>query len=196
MYVKVMLSLFLALALGLFLGFPTARLYAQDPGHGVEGHSAEEVGGHSHGKLEGHGGSVTMTREFHFEVVFHRDKIQVYLYGGEENPLSTEGVSGSVRVRFRDRNRKRVEAALVYVNPNKEAGGHEHGQGDPKEKVQDYLEAKVDLSKVPERGAKATIRLEKVPGQKEREVSFTETFRLARLVEEEHEEHGPGGHDR
>ena len=46
----------------------------------------EEAEGHAHDRSEAHGGSSTMTEDFHFETVFHEDAVMIYVYDGTRNP--------------------------------------------------------------------------------------------------------------
>lgn len=126
--------------------------------------------GHSHEKSEGHGGTVTMTRDFHFEVAFHRDQVHVWVYDGKQAPIDPRGVEGQVEVRFEAAtNRQPLDARLSYVAGEGGKPGH--------------LEGALDLTNVPEGQAEATFHLEKLPGSGERQVTFREHFKLARLVE-------------
>ena len=167
-------------------GFPQlAWAGGHGHGHGADEHGKEEAEGHGHDKAERHGGQATMTNEFHFEVLFHRDSVQVYFYDGKQNPISARGASGTVSLSFRDHHRERVSAELAYVKPaEKDEGGHGHGH---KEKTaphpQDFLEAAIDLAKVQEGAMKALFDLKGLAGKEEKAVSFKETFKLARLIE-------------
>ncbi len=58
--------------------------------------------GHSHANAEMHGGTVAMTKQHHFEVVFKPEAIQLYLYDGHQKPVSAKGVKGEVTLKFKD----------------------------------------------------------------------------------------------
>ncbi|MFQ5601174.1 MAG: heavy metal-binding domain-containing protein [Candidatus Krumholzibacteriia bacterium] len=148
------------------------------PAWGQHEEHSEEAG-HSHQSAEKHGGTVTMTKEFHFEVAFERDMVHVHGYDGAQKPVDLKGVTGRVVIHFRDSKRKPIEAALKYVGPGGEGShGHEHpGSMEP-----GHLMAAVDLSRVPDGDAKATFKLGNLPGKSEKEVQFKETFQLARQV--------------
>lgn len=133
---------------------------------GAQDESAE---GHSHARSELHGGVVTMTREFHFEVAFLPAAVRVYLYDGFQKPLSAKGIEGDVKVYFR-KGRKPVEAGFTYVKPAA-AGG------------QDYLEAPLELARVEEGQAKATVNLRGLPGEEEKTVRFRESVQVAWVIE-------------
>lgn len=118
---------------------------------------------------EAHGGAVTMTGDHHFEVAFQRDKVQVWLYDANQTPLDARGVAARVEVRFEGaRSRRAVTTELMYVAGADGAPGH--------------IEGPVDMAQVPEGAAWAAFQLLKLPGV-ERQVSFRDTFRLARLIE-------------
>lgn len=86
--------------------------------HGHEGHDhghkagAEEHGekaGHSHERAEGHGGVITMTKEFHIETVFMPKQVRLYLYDASQNPMHVKHwkkglveARGVVEIRGRD----------------------------------------------------------------------------------------------
>jgi hypothetical protein len=147
--------------------------------HGQDTHH-EGVSGHSHEASELHGGKVTMTDEFHFEVAFQRDQILVYGYDRAQKAIDLGGVSGTARVDFRDSGRDAIEVALTYVKPEAQSGHGHHGHAEVRF---GHLIAEVDLGKVEEGNAKATLMLQGLPGSSEKEVRFKETFKIARLVE-------------
>lgn len=136
----------------------------------------EEGAGHSHDRAESHGGSATMTKEFHFETVFHSDAVMIYVYDGSQGPLDAKGVTGTVDLEFRDRGRQPLHAKLEYVPAESGEVG--------------YLRAALDLSEIAEAEAKAKVDLHGLAGGSEKEVSFRETFRLAE--EAGHDGHGEG----
>lgn len=121
-----------------------------------------------------HGGQVTKTDEFSFEVVFYRNGIQIYGYDHAQAPLDMEDIKGSVNVKFSDSKRKPIEARLACVAGKRKAGGHGSGS---------YLAAKVNLSRVHEGKAEASFRLEALPGKAEKTATFEGTFRLPRMTE-------------
>ncbi|MBI3271203.1 MAG: hypothetical protein HYZ53_19525 [Planctomycetes bacterium] len=148
---------------------------SQDGGHHHEGgHEAgeghehgEEGAGHSHEAAEAHGGEATMTKEFHFEVAFHSDGVHVHLYDGKQAPISGKGVTGSVDVKFKDAKRALLHAELAWVE-DAAAGG--------------YLGARLELTKIDEGDAKATFKLKGLPGKAEKDVEFTQSFKMARSL--------------
>ena len=157
--------------------------------HAKGGHS-NETKGHSQAKAEQHGGLITMStkKEFHFEVVFHRDSVRVYLYDGKQNPISAKGVSGITSLLFRepDHKPKSLNADLVYINPaeqKKDEDDHGHKKEEKGRHEQDFLQAKINLAKVQTGSMKAVFALKNLPGKNEKNVTFLKTFKLGRLVE-------------
>lgn len=149
--------------------------------HGA-GH-AGEAEGHAHDKAALHGGQVTMSieKEFHFEVLFQRDTVKVYLYNGDQLPISAKGVTGTVKLSSKDRSRKPISTVFAYFKSEEEG---EHGQGHKEEHGdQDFLQATIDSSKIQEGDAKADFSIKNLPGNKEKTVDFRETFQLTRFVE-------------
>ncbi len=74
---------------------------AMDSAHSGHGSKQKEAPGHSHEMASKHGGHVSMTREFHTEVVFRPDSLRLYLYDGKQGPLSLRGVTGKAAARMR-----------------------------------------------------------------------------------------------
>lgn len=133
--------------------------------HGKGGSPSEEAPGHSHEASSVHGGEVTMTREFHFEVVPAADALQVYVYDARQRPLSARGITGKVSVRFHEAKRKSVTARLAFQDDGS------YG----------LLAAPLRLKDAGE--AKITIELSGLPGRAEKKVRFTQTLTAS------------GGHD-
>jgi hypothetical protein len=137
------------------------------------GFSQESMKGHSHEKAQGHGGSVVMTKNYHFEVAFKPDAIAVYLYDGSQNALPLKNVTGEVSLKFKngDTRTLKLKAAEAYQMGDKQKQQHHH-----EEMGQDYLQADVDLSGVEPGNLKATFSLAGLPNKEELKASFTETF--------------------
>lgn len=88
--------------------------------HGAGGRGEEA--GHSHERAEVHGGTVTMSKEFHIETVFLPDQVRLYLYDAEQNPMhfkySGKGlVTANGELRFRNRARRSEALAFTQVTP-------------------------------------------------------------------------------
>lgn len=137
-------------------------------GHGGHDHGGGHDSGHA---AQGHGGHVSKTKAHHFEVVFLRDGIRVYVMSAAKQAIDPAHVQGAVKVEFQEKGKKSKTATLEHVAPAR--GAHEPG----------YLHAKLDLSKVSEGEAEATFKLQGLPDRKERAVSFEQKFHLARLAE-------------
>jgi hypothetical protein len=156
-----------ALLAGLIIGSPVTT---QDPArheHGQEASSRSP-------ELTGiHGGAVTTTEEFRFEVVFHRDEILIHTRDAKGKPIDPRHATGTVRVDYRDAKRDPLEVELRYAKPAKNAEAVAVG----------HLRAAIDLREVGEGMAAATIRLAKLPGAAKTEVRLEQTFELARLIE-------------
>lgn len=98
--------------------------------HGGHDHGAHEHGegegegaGHSHERAEGHGGAVTMSKEFHVETVFMPDQVRLYLYDGSQNPThvkhwKTGLVEATGTVEFRESGRGTATLKFVRGTPD------------------------------------------------------------------------------
>jgi ribosomal protein L30E len=158
-------------------GALSSPVFAGYVGNQHEHHAEGER--HSSNEAGAHGGHVTMTKEFHFEVAFDRKSTRVYLYDSKQNPISAKDVTGTVNISFPDQSRKPLDVKLSYAEPMKEHGNshassHQTGHG--------FLQANVSLEKVQEGDMKAVFVLENLPGESEKEITFEETFKLARIV--------------
>ncbi len=97
--------------------------------HGDHGHGGQEHGeeaGHSHERAEGHGGSVTMSKEFHVETVFMPDQVRLYLYDASQNPTHAKHwkkglVEATGTVEYRDRGRGSTTLKFVRGAPGEYA---------------------------------------------------------------------------
>lgn len=147
--------------------------------HSKHGEHAEATG-HSHASAEIHGGSVTMTKEFHFEVAFDRDAVYVFGYDSKQAPISLDGASGTVTIDFRDKKHKSIEAPLHFM---KASLGDATSGNISQPMDAGFLMAKVDLAQVEEGQAKATFSITGLKGKEEKDVQFRETFGLAMLTE-------------
>ena len=165
--------------LGVLLGLNAGRVLAQEHGNGKKA----EKSGHPHDSAASHGGSVTMTQQHHFEVVFYEKELRVYAYTGKQEPiLDIKGVSGSVLLNSKGGDALTVK--LSYVAPD---SSHESAQG--------YLSGKHDFSGVKEETMRATFSIEGLSNPKEKSVTFRESVRLN--VEDgskKGKEHKQGGH--
>jgi hypothetical protein len=124
-----------------------------------------------------------VTEDFRFEIAFERDRIHVHGYDRARNPIDLQGVTGTVRVAYRD-DRSSVTAALNY-EPGSHGNGYKHDRAEHQRVIPGigHLVADVSFALVTERDATAEFELENLPGGFEQRVEFTETFKLARLHE-------------
>lgn len=117
-----------------------------------------------------------MTEEFHMEAVFRPDSLRVYLYDGQQNPLSsTQGVTGKVTIESRGGEAQTLELA------------HKPSPGDGE---MDYLEGAYRFAELKRGQARVTIALENLPGQSEKSVRTKMKFPGLSKVRG----HGASGH--
>ena len=176
----------------------------------VSRHPEGKADGHSHEQAELHGGKVIMTGQHHFETVFALDGIRIYKYSADQAPLMMQKTGGTANLKYKDGTRKEIPLSLkapekrektVYFCPmhpevvQMEAGVCDQCGG-MKLFIQDYLHAKVDLSKIEPGAMKAIVHLRGLKGS-ESEVTFTETYEgtadphEGRNHESEHHHHDP-----
>ena len=153
---------------------------------------------HVQHKLRSHGGMMTMTKEFRFEVVFLLSELRIYGYDSEQNTIGLQKVTGSVTLDFAEEDRRPIEASLKYVAAAKgkghkeKTGDSEHGGHHSKSAAGPavsgsapggYLSAAIYLAKVEEGKDHAKIDLKGLPGKGEKEATIRTTVRLARLIQ-------------
>jgi len=174
----------LAFALSASPAFATAN---EEHPHGSAAKS--ESGTHSHEKSEMNGGHATMTEAHHFETVFGKDGIRIYVYSDDQKPMAVGKAVGAVTLKWKDgatrevplvvKTAKAGEAAVYYCPMGAEFVGKEAGRC-PKCGMdlvaQDYLFAAADLSKAEPGSLKAVLRVTGLAGD-EQEATFTETYR-------------------
>lgn len=148
---KITISLAVALILGLWLA---GRSGAQ------EGHE------HKHGAPL-HGGKVTMTEEYHFEVVFAKDGLTVYPRTHEDKPIDASRLTGTATFYHPNAPTKpwfeRKLAATAATT------GH----------TSSSIGLAMDLSEVPAIGVKVAFKIEGLPETAEPTATFTVPFALA-----------------
>ncbi|MFQ5632313.1 MAG: hypothetical protein ACE5I1_26380 [bacterium] len=163
---------------------------------------AQEKAGHSHEKAETHGGTVLMSKQHHFEVVWMEDHVMVFLYDGHQKPLSRlGGMNGEVTFKFKDG--RTLQEELIPMEVSKMKGMHhdeddehgEHRDGDKMAEMremmgdQDHFMAKVDLSGVKEGEVKATFTLQGLPNKKESTATFTAKYKKMKMFHEHENAH-------
>ncbi len=110
-----------AVAFGLSVNSASAQHEHGEHEHGGQEHG--EKAGHSYERAEGHGGAVTMSKEFHVETVFMPDQVRLYLYDGSQNPTHVKHwkkglVEATGVADFRDRGRGTATLKFVHGTPD------------------------------------------------------------------------------
>jgi hypothetical protein len=120
---------------------------------------------HKHGAPL-HGGKVAMTKEYYFEVVFAKNGVSVYPRTHEDKPIDVSRLSGTATFYHPSVERPWFERKLVQqaTRPGQAASS---------------IGYKVDLSKVPETGAKVAFKVEGLPEPTEPTATFTVPIALA-----------------
>lgn len=133
----------------LSLVFSGGGAFAQSGG----GHQTMKSGineaetGHSHEMAAIHGGSVTMTPQHHFELLFTDDEARVYLYNSQQTPITDpKAAKTSMTLIRKDGQPEAME--LSYVAPDPELG-----------RTQGYFFAHRDMSGTKEGEMKATVKI-------------------------------------
>ena len=121
--------------------------------------------GHKHGAPL-HGGKVAMTKEYHFEVVFAKDGLKVYPRSHEDQPVDASRLAGTATFYHPSSPKPWFERKLA---PTAASPG----------KVPVSIGSVVDLSKVPQAGAKVEFKVEGLPEAAETAASFSVPFAVA-----------------
>ena len=131
----------------------------------TEPRAVQATQGHTHSKTELHGGTSAMTQAHHFEVVYLADGIRLYVYDDAQEPVSTGGIQGEVTLQYADGEVKPM--ALTHVPAEEIDGGMT---------ANDYLFAKLDLSKSAPSSFDARFALTNLPGQGEAGAEFMRSY--------------------
>ena len=121
--------------------------------------------GHKHGAPL-HGGTVKMTKEYHFEAVFTRDGVKLYPRTHDDKPLDTS----------------KVAATATFYHPNSPKPWFEQKLAAPAAvpgRASSSLDASIGLSNVPSAGAKVEFKVAGLPEAEEPTTAFTVPFALA-----------------
>jgi hypothetical protein len=132
-------------------------------------HAGHDHGEHAHSSPE-HGGTITETDHYRFEVVLKRDGLRVYPHGEGLSPTDVAALKG--RAYFL------MPGAKAYSDPYP-LRPLAPAAGQPA----DALGVDVDLSGVPTEGAKVTFQVWGLPEQAEPKAEFTVPFALSEPVE-------------
>ena len=125
--------------------------------------------GHKHGEPL-HGGTVKMTKEYHFEAVFTKVGVRLHPRTHDDKPLDTS----------------KVAATATFYHPNSPKPWFEQNLATPAAapgRVATSLDASIDLGKVPATGAKVEFKVTGLPEAEEPTVTFTVPFALAKSNE-------------
>jgi len=115
-----------------------------------------------------HGGQIKIASPFSFEVVYQTQEIRLYVYGPNSKPLAAGDIKGAITLQVRNA-AKTSQVPLQYVP--RPAGSSE----------QDYLAAKVDLSKIKNGDMTVSFKLDNLPDSKQSKAAFTQTFALTKV---------------
>lgn len=153
----------LLIATGLVVGVTTLNAGAD------ESHAGHNHAGHDHAaNAPGyHGGQVSKTSAYCFEVVYQPKETRIYLYDHNHRHLSMRGVTGQVAVQVRG-NSQLYQFPTQYVAT---ASPGEH----------DYLAVFADFSRVRDGDMSVAFTLSHLPDSQARTANFAQTFALSRL---------------
>lgn len=153
-----------ALVLGFAACYASAEAVHSGHQHHEAGHS-QAVHNHARHKAY-HGGQLSETKEFCFEVVYRPTETRIYLYDHSQEHLSMRGVSGQATMQIRGNDQVK-QFSTKYVAP-KPAGTH------------DYLSVPVDVRRMRDGDMKMTFVLKNLPSATEPVISFTQTIALSK----------------
>lgn len=125
--------------------------------------------GHKHGAPL-HGGTVKMSKEYHFEAVFTKDGVKLHPRTHGDKLLDTS----------------KVAATATFYHPNSPKPWFEQKlaiQAAAPGRFPTSLDASIDLSKVPATGAKVEFKVTGLPEAEEPTATFTVPFALAKSNE-------------
>lgn len=114
-----------------------------------------------------HGGQVTATKFFNFEVVYRPRETRVYLYTPSHRPVAARGVQGRVVMQVRG-NKQPFHYRLKHVAPPADSG------------QQDCLAVAVDVSRIRDGQMTVTFELTNLPHQQQAQANFTQVFALSK----------------
>ena len=165
---------FLAAALSAVVLSSVAGLgpvWAHPPGEGDhshdDGHAGHDHADHDHATAAAnrgpHGGQVSEAGGSQFEAFYAPQETRVYPYDAQGRPISARGMSGEVIMRVRG-NDKEYRFPLEYTQAQRE----------------DYLVARVDVSRVRDGDMQATFELRGLPSRSVPAARFAQTFALSR----------------
>lgn len=139
-----------------------------------EGHTVDQSSqvGHNHAGLDEashtarHGGQLSETKAYCFEVVYWPRESRICLYDHDQRHLSVKGVSGEATIQIPGADH--VVRFLAYYVTMRNPGEH------------DFLAVAADLSQVRDGDMRVAFALTNLPNAAEREVRFAQTFALSK----------------
>ena len=155
------------IVIGMLFGFAACYAWTDDSHAGHQraptdhSHSDHDHTGHN----GHHGGQMSNTVNYCFEVVYRPQEMRIYLYDHDQKHLSMRGVSGQATMQIRGSDQV-YRLPLQYVAAK---GSADH----------DYLSLSVDVRSIRDGDMKVTFGLENLPSAPERAASFTQTFALS-----------------
>lgn len=121
--------------------------------------------GHEHGAPL-HGGKVTMTKEYHFEVVFAKDGLKVYPRTHEDEPIDASRLTGTATFYHPNSPKPWFERKLAPAAASPGSASASIGIA-------------IDLGKVPASGTKVEFKVEDLPEPAETVATFTVPFAVS-----------------
>jgi len=158
------ITLLVVVSLG--VGFPACLAKAQN-GHSHEHGDHDHGDGHNHAgnSPAHHGGQVSQTKSYFFEVVYQPKETRIYAYDNNHNHLDMRGITAQAAMQMRGNN-KVYRFPIEYVASTAE---NDHG----------YLAMYADVSKVRNGDMTVTFDLGNLPNPGEPTTRFTQTFALS-----------------
>jgi hypothetical protein len=118
--------------------------------------------GHDHGGAS-HGGVEAKTKKHHFESVFTKGGVRLYVHGADHKPVDASHLS----------------ATATFYHPSSQAPWFTRNLKPASRQASEALVLVLDLSKVPTEGAKVAFRVAGLADSGEQTATFTVPFRLA-----------------
>ncbi len=136
--------------------------------HGQAGHDHAKPGqgGTQDHAMAHHGGQVSATANYSFEVVYQPRETRIYLYGPNHEDIDMRRITGQALMQLRSSD-KALPFPVQYVaaRPNED---------------RDFLVVPADVSRVRDGDMRVTFELANLPKPQEAEARFTQTFALSR----------------
>ncbi len=167
-------ALFVGSMVGMSAGYARAGDGQAGHDHGQAGHDHAK---HDRGADQGqpndamahHGGQVSKTENYSFEIVYQTRETRIYLYGHDHENLDMQRITGRTLMQVRGSD-KALPFPIQYVaaKPNSD---------------RDFLVVPVDVSNMRDGDMRVTFELANLPLTQETEARFTQTFALSRPLD-------------